>query len=147
MATTKTTKQTFTDDEKAAMKARAKELKAEAKRGEKREQGTAAVREAIAAMPEPDRSLAERIHAIVESAAPQLVPKTWYGMPAWADDDGKVVCYFKGASKFSTRYAQFGFEEAARLDDGTLWTTVFAVTKIDGAVEKRLHALVERAVS
>src|SRR5215203_4295287 len=115
----------FTPAEKAAMRARAKEVKAEAKKAD----AEAAVRAAIAEMPEPDRSMAERIHALVADAAPTLTPRTWYGMPAYTKD-GRVVCYFKGAHKFDTRYAQFGFEDAANLDDGALWPTCFALTDL-----------------
>ncbi len=131
----------FTDAERAAMKARAQELKAEANRAS----GEKALLAAIAAMPESDRALAKRLHAIVTTSAPALMPKTWYGMPAYADQDGKVVCYFKGASKFQSRYAQFGFEDAARLDEGAMWPTVFALTKLTAADEKKIGALVKKA--
>ena len=130
----------FTAEERAAMKARAKELKAEANKAD----AEAAVLAAIAEMPEPDRSLAERIHALVKASAPALSPKTWYGMPAYAID-GKVVCYFKGADKFKSRYATFGFEEAANLDDGAMWPTCFAVTELTAAVEAKIRALVKKA--
>ena len=132
----------FTAAERAAMRARAKELKAEAKKAD----GEKAVLAAIAEMPQSDRSLAERLHAIVKETAPDLVPRTWYGMPAYTKD-GQVVCYFKGAHKFETRYAQFGFEDAARLDDGALWPTCFALTELTAAVEAKLRALVKRAAS
>lgn len=130
----------FTAEERAAMRARAKEQKAEATKAE----AEAAVLAAIADMPEPDRSLAERLHAIVKDSAPELAAKTWYGMPAYARD-GKVVCYFKGADKFTTRYATFGFEEAAHLDDGAMWPTCFAVTELTPAVEAEIRALVKKA--
>ena len=132
----------FTADERAAMRARAKEVKANASKAD----AEAAVLAAIAAMAEPDRSLAQRLHDLVRESAPDLAPKTWYGMPAYAKDGGgKVVCYFKGADKFKTRYAQFGFEEAASLDDGAMWPTVFAVTELTPAVETKIRALVKKA--
>jgi uncharacterized protein YdhG (YjbR/CyaY superfamily) len=124
------------------MRERAKELKAEAARAD----GEKALLEKVAEMPTPDRALAERLHAIVTAAAPVLSPKTWYGMPAYAKD-GKIVCYFKGAHKFQSRYATFGFEDAANLDEGDVWPTVFAVTKLTAAEEKKIAALVKRAVS
>ena len=123
------------------MRARAKELKAATSRVEAEE----AVLAAIAEMPPSDRALAERVHAIVKDAAPALSPKTWYGMPAYAND-GKVVCYFKGADKFKTRYATFGFEEAATLDDGTMWPTCFALTELTTAVEGKIRSLVKKSV-
>ena len=132
----------FTATERAAMRARARELKAEAKHAD----AETAVLAAIAEMPEPDRSLAERVHAIVKETAPILSPRTWYGMPAYTRD-GKVVCYFKGAHKFETRYAQFGFEDAANLDDGTIWPTCFALAGMTAAVETKLRALVKKAAS
>jgi uncharacterized protein YdhG (YjbR/CyaY superfamily) len=132
----------FTPEERAAMRERAKELKAEAARAD----GEKALLEKVAEMPTPDRALAERLHAIVTAAAPVLSPKTWYGMPAYAKD-GKIVCYFKGAHKFQSRYATFGFEDAANLDEGDVWPTVFAVTKLTAAEEKKIAALVKRAVS
>ena len=135
----------FTDDERAAMKARAQELKAEARAGKDRAAGESAVFAAIAEMPEPDRVLAERIHAIVMASAPALSPKTWYGMPAYAKD-GKIVCFFKAADKFKTRYATLGFEETATLDDGSMWPTSWALTKLTAADEARIGALVKQAV-
>ena len=135
----------FTDDERAAMKARAQELKAEARAGKDRAAGESAVFAAIAEMPEPDRVLAERIHAIVTASAPALSPKTWYGMPAYAKD-GKIVCFFKAADKFKTRYATLGFEETATLDDGSMWPTSWALTKLTAADEARIGALVKQAV-
>jgi hypothetical protein len=125
------------------MKARAQELKAEANRAS----GEKALLAAIASMPEPDRGMAKRLHAIVKASAPALMPKTWYGMPAYADEDDKVVCYFKGAYKFKQRYAQFGFEDAAHLDEGAVWPVVFALTKLTAADEKRIGALVKKAAS
>lgn len=135
----------FTAEERAAMKERAKELKAETKVKDARAEGESAVLEKIAEMPDADRTMAERIHAIVKENAPGLVPKTWYGMPAYAQD-GKVVCYFQSADKFKARYATFGFDEAANIDDGSMWPTSFALTKLTGADEKRIAELVKKAV-
>ena len=136
----------FTEAEKAAMKERAKELKAEARVSKNRAEGEKAIREKIAEMSEPDRSMAGRIHAIVTSSAPDLMPRTWYGMPAYARD-GKVVCYFTPAEKFESRYATFGFNDTANLDDGAMWPTAFALAKLTAAEEKKLGALVKQAVS
>jgi len=130
----------FTAEEKAAMRERAQELKAAAGRAE----GEKAVRAAIAAMPAPDRAMAERLHAIIKDRAPELSPKTWYGMPAYAKDD-KVVCFFKAASKFKERYATLGFDSAANLDEGAMWPTSFALTKLTSADEAKIAALVKRA--
>jgi uncharacterized protein YdhG (YjbR/CyaY superfamily) len=135
----------FTDDERAAMKARARELKAEARANKNRAEGEADLLAAIAAMREPDRAMAKRVHAIVQASAPNLWPKTWYGMPAYAKD-GKVVCFFKSAEKFNSRYATFGFEETANLDEGNMWPTSFALTKLTDAEEKKIAALVKEAV-
>jgi uncharacterized protein YdhG (YjbR/CyaY superfamily) len=135
----------FTAEERAAMKERARELKAEARRGKKRAEGESDVLAKIAEMPPSDRAMAERVHAIVKEAAPALSPKTWYGMPAYAKD-GKVVCYFQDAAKFKSRYATFGFNDDANLDDGNMWPTSFALTKLTAAEEKKLRALVEKAV-
>lgn len=132
----------FTAEERAAMRARAKELKAETSRAEAED----AVLAAIAEMRPSDRALAERLHAIVKDATPVLSPKTWYGMPAYAID-GKVVCYFKGADKFKTRYATLGFEEAATLDDGPMWSTCFALTELTTAVEAKIRSLLKKAVA
>lgn len=129
------------------MKARARELKAEERRGKNRAEGEAALQAAIAEMPKSDRVMAERIHAIVTDRAPELMPKTWYGMPAWANEDGKVVCFFKGAAKFKERYANFGFNDAAHLDDGAMWPIAFALTELTAADERKLAALVKKAVS
>jgi uncharacterized protein YdhG (YjbR/CyaY superfamily) len=134
----------FTAEERAAMKARAAELKAEARASKNRADGERDVLAAIAAMQDSDRDMAKRLHAIVEAAAPNLWPRTWYGMPAYARD-GKVVCFFKGAGKFDSRYATFGFEEAANLDAGTMWPTSFALTKLTPADEKKIAALVKKA--
>jgi uncharacterized protein YdhG (YjbR/CyaY superfamily) len=136
----------FTADERAAMKERARELKAEARANQDREAGERDLLEKIAEMPKADRVLAERFHAIVTANAPDLMPKTWYGMPAYARD-GKIVCFFKSADKFKSRYATIGFEESAHLDDGTMWQTSFAVTKLSPADEKKIAALVKKAVS
>jgi uncharacterized protein YdhG (YjbR/CyaY superfamily) len=132
----------FTDEERAAMKERAQELKAEARKAD----GESAVLAKIAEMPKPDRALAERLHAIVKASAPALSPKTWYGMPAYAKD-GKVVCYFTSADKFKSRYATFGFNDAANLDEGNMWPTSFALTELTPTEEARISALVKKAVS
>jgi uncharacterized protein YdhG (YjbR/CyaY superfamily) len=136
----------LSDAEKKAMRERMKELKAEERMNKNRAAGETAIQEALAAMPADDRALGERIHALVTKNAPDLMPKTWYGMPAWARD-GKVVCYFQAASKFDARYGTFGFNDTAKLDEGSVWPTSFAVTKLTAADEKRLAALVKRAVS
>ena len=135
----------FTAEEREAMKARAQELKAEARANKNKAEGEAQVLKAIAAMKEPDRALAKRIHAIVTASAPGLSPKTWYGMPAYAQDD-KVVCFFQSAQKFKTRYATLGFSAAAKLDDGMMWPVAFAVKELNAAEEARITALVKRAV-
>ena len=136
----------FSKEEQAAMKERARELKAEARMNKDREAGESAVLAAIAAMPAHDRRMAERIHAIVNANAPGLMPRTWYGMPAYARN-GKVVVFFKAASKFGMRYADLGFNEEANLDDGAMWPDAFALTDIGPAEEKRIAALVRKAVS
>ena len=136
----------FTDDEKAAMKERAKELKAEARANKNKAEGESDLLSKIAAMPEPERGMAKRLHAIVKASAPALAPKTWYGMPAYAKDD-KVVCFFQSAAKFNTRYATFGFNDAANLDEGALWPTSFALKELTAAEEARIAALVKKAVS
>ena len=138
--------QGFTQDERAAMKERATEMKAAARRGAKREDGERDVLAKIAEMPEPDRSMAERIHAIVTASAPHLVPRTWYGMPAYAKDD-KVLCFFQAAQKFGTRYATLGFNDVANLDDGNMWPVTFALKELTAANEARITELVKRAVS
>jgi uncharacterized protein YdhG (YjbR/CyaY superfamily) len=137
----------FSAEERAAMKERAKELKAEARASKDKAAGERAVREKFAEMPEPDRGMAERLHDIITEAAPSLSPKTWYGMPAYANSAGKVVCYFTPASKFDSRYATFGFNDDAHLDDGAMWPTSFALTELTADVEKRIEALVKKAVS
>jgi len=135
----------FTVEERAAMRERVKELKAEARRGGKAD-GERDVLEKIAEMPEPDRAMAERIHAIVKATAPDLSPRTWYGMPAYAKG-GKVICFFQSAAKFNARYATFGFNDAAKLDDGAMWPTAFALKELTPADEERIAALVRKAVS
>jgi uncharacterized protein YdhG (YjbR/CyaY superfamily) len=137
----------FTDEERVAMKERAQELKAEARRGPRagKAGGESAVLAKIAEMPEPDRTMAERLHAIIKASAPVLSPKTWYGMPAYAKD-GKVVCFFQSAQKFKSRYATFGFNDAAKLDDGAMWPTSFALKELTAAAESRIGALVKKAV-
>ncbi|MFC7492115.1 MULTISPECIES: iron chaperone [unclassified Knoellia] len=144
--TTDTTKSGFSADERAAMKERAKELRAEAKGEKDRAKGLADLESKITEMPDGDRALAEAIHRIVTENAPDLMPKTWYGMPAYANADGKVVCFFKAASKFDVRYSELGFNEEATLDDGTMWPTVFAITAVNAANEKRVATLVRKAV-
>jgi uncharacterized protein YdhG (YjbR/CyaY superfamily) len=132
----------FSAAERAAMKERAQELKAEARKAD----GESALLAKIAEMPKADRALAERVHAIVKANAPDLMPKTWYGMPAYAKGD-KVVCFFQSADKFKSRYATFGFSDQANLDDGAMWPTSFALQKLTAADEKRIAALVKKAVS
>jgi uncharacterized protein YdhG (YjbR/CyaY superfamily) len=146
-ATGKTSKG-FTDEERAAMKERTQELKAEARRGSRADKadGETDVLAKIAEMPEPDRAMAKRLHAIIKASAPVLSPKTWYGMPAYAKD-GKVVCFFQSAQKFKTRYATFGFSDAANLDKGTLWPVAFALKEVTAAEEAKIAALVKKAVS
>jgi uncharacterized protein YdhG (YjbR/CyaY superfamily) len=136
----------FTDLERAAMKERARELKAETRRGPRAKEagGERDVLAKIAEMPNPDRAMAERLHAIVKASAPALLPRTWYGMPAYARD-GNVVCFFQGAHKFKTRYATFGFSDKANLDDGTVWPVAFALKELTAADEARIGALVKKA--
>jgi uncharacterized protein YdhG (YjbR/CyaY superfamily) len=138
----------FTDEERAAMKERAQELKAEGRRGPRagKADGESDVLAKIAEMPEPDRAMAKRLHAILKASAPALLPKTWYGMPAYAKD-GKVVCYFQSAQKFKSRYATFGFSDAANLDEGAMWPTSFALKELTAAEQVRIGALVKKAVS
>jgi uncharacterized protein YdhG (YjbR/CyaY superfamily) len=132
----------FTDEERAAMKERAQEVKAEARRAD----GESALLAKVAEMPEPDRAMAKRLHAIVTASAPDLTPKTWYGMPAYAKG-GKVVCFFQSADKFKSRYATFGFSDEANLDEGAMWPTSFALKKLTAAEEKKIGALVKKALS
>ena len=153
MAATKSTREpaqrsaAFTAEEQAAMKERAQEMKAEKRRGGRssKADGERDVLAKLAEMPQPDRSMGERVHAIVMETAPELSPKTWYGMPAYAKD-GKVVCFFQGAAKFKARYATLGFNDAALLDDGAMWPTAFALTELTSAEEARIAGLVKRAV-
>lgn len=135
----------FSDEERAAMKERAQELKAEARASKDRAEGENAVLAKIAAMSERDRAMAERLHAIVKASAPALTPRTWYGMPAYARD-GKVVCFFQSGQKFNTRYATLGFSDEARLDDGDMWPSAFALQKLGPAEEARISALLKKAV-
>jgi uncharacterized protein YdhG (YjbR/CyaY superfamily) len=141
------TSQGFTDEEKAAMKERAKELKAEARIAKNKEEGENAALTAIAAMPEPDRSMAARLHELIKANAPSLSPKTWYGMPAYTDKDGNVICFFQNASKFNARYATLGFNDKAKLDEGVIWPTSFALKELNAAAEEKIVALVKKAVS
>lgn len=143
---TETSTKVWTDEERAAMQERAKELKAEARAKGKGADGERDLLAKIAEMPKSDRVMAERIHAIVTKSAPDLAPRTWYGMPAWARD-GKLICFFQPASKFKARYATFGFESDAKLDDGSMWATSFALTKLTAADESRIGELVKKAVS
>ena len=137
----------FSAEEKAAMKERAKELKAEERANKDKAEGESAVLAAIAAMQEPDRAMAKRLHAIIKASAPALSPKTWYGMPAYANKEGKVVCFFQTAQKFNTRYATFGFNDTANLDEGALWPVAFALRELTATEEARISALVKKALS
>jgi uncharacterized protein YdhG (YjbR/CyaY superfamily) len=141
--TIKKKSQGFSAEERAAMRERARELKAEARKAN----AESAVLAAIDEMPGPDRTMAKRLHAIIKASAPALSPKTWYGMPAYANQEGKVVCYFTAASKFNERYATFGFNESANVDDGNMWPTSFALKELTATEEKRIAALVKKAVS
>ena len=146
--TTGKTSKGFTADERAAMRERAQELKAAARRGPRpgKADGEGDVLAKIAEMPAPDRAIAERLHALIKASAPALSPRTWYGMPAYAKD-GKVVCFFQSAQKFKTRYATFGFSDKAKLDEGAMWPTTFALAELTAANERRIRALVKKAVS
>jgi uncharacterized protein YdhG (YjbR/CyaY superfamily) len=157
MATTKSAKRTtgtdktakvFTEEERAAIQERAREVKAAGRRGSRaaKSDGESDVLAKIAEMPDSDRVMAERFHAIVKSSAPGLSPKTWYGMPAYANEAGKIVCFFQAADKFKARYATFGFDEAAKLDEGTMWPTSWALTKLTASDEARIAALMKKAV-
>jgi uncharacterized protein YdhG (YjbR/CyaY superfamily) len=145
-ATSKTPTKGFTADERAAMKARAQELKAEARASRNKADGERDALAAIAAMHEPDRAMAERLHSIITASAPDLAAKTWYGMPAYAKD-GKVVCFFQSAEKFKSRYATLGFGDPANLDEGAMWPTSFALKELSAAAEAKIAALVKKAVS
>jgi uncharacterized protein YdhG (YjbR/CyaY superfamily) len=136
----------FTDEEKAAMRNRAQELKAEERADKSKAEGESAALAAIAAMQEPDRAMARRIHAIIKDSAPTLLAKTWYGMPAYANKDGKVVCFFQTAQKFNTRYSTFGFNDTANLDDGAMWPVAFALKGLSATEEAKIAALVKKAV-
>ena len=137
----------FTAEEKAAMKERAKELKAEARANKKKEEGEKDLLEKVAEMPEPEQSMVKRLHEIITETAPDLWPKTWYGMPAYANEDGKVICFFQAASKFKVRYATFGFQHDANLDDGDMWPTGFALKKLTATTEAKIIELVKKAIS
>lgn len=145
--TTTTEPDGFSPEERAAMKERAAELRAEGRKGAKKAEGLDALLESIAKMTPEDRALAERVHVAVTSAAPGLLPKTWYGMPAYANDEGKVVLFFQNAGKFNYRYSTLGFQDAANLDDGDLWPVVFALKNWTPEVEKKVVQLAQRAVS
>jgi uncharacterized protein YdhG (YjbR/CyaY superfamily) len=136
----------FTDEERAAVKERAKELKAEARANKNKAEGESDVLAKIDEMPEPERAMAKRLHEIIKASAPVLSPKTWYGMPAYAKD-GKIVCFFQSAQKFNTRYATLGFSDTTNLDEGAMWPTSFALTELTAAEEARISALVKKAVS
>ncbi len=144
---TKSTNKRFTDAEQAAMKERANELKAEARASKNREEGEKDVRAKIAEMSEADQVLAARLHTIITANAPQLMPRTWYGMPAYANNDGKIVCFFQSAQKFETRYWTLGFNDSAHLDDGNLWPVSFALMALTPDVETRIGELVKKAAS
>jgi uncharacterized protein YdhG (YjbR/CyaY superfamily) len=137
----------FTDEEKAAMQARAKELKAEARANKNKAEGETDLLAKIAELPEPERTMAERLHAIIKASAPTLTPKTWYGMPAYANNDGKIVCFFQSAHKFGTRYATLGFNDTAKLDDGDLWPVAFALKALTPVTEAKISALIKQAVA
>ncbi len=146
MAEKKTASKGFTAEEREAMKERARELKTEERAGKDRAAGEKALLAKVKEMPKADRAMAERLHALITATAPDLMPKTWYGMPAYANKDGKVVCYFTPASKFKERYSTFGFNASANLDDGNMWPTSFALQKLTAAEEKKIAALVKKAV-
>lgn len=135
----------FSDFELSAMRERGAELRAETKANKSKNDGGRMVLTAIAKMPEPDRTMGKKLHAIITAAAPALTPKTWYGMPAYADKDGKVVCFYQNASKFKYRYSTLGFQDAAKIDDGNMWPVAFALTKLTPADEKKIVALVKKA--
>jgi uncharacterized protein YdhG (YjbR/CyaY superfamily) len=147
-SSTRNAAKVWTDEERAAMQESARERKAAARRGsvDERAEGEREIRDKIAEMPEPDRTMAERVHALVTDSAPVLVPRTYYGMPAYAKD-GKVVCFFQPASKFKVRYSTFGFQPDARVDDGEMWPVAYAVTELSPGVEEQIATLVKKAVS
>jgi uncharacterized protein YdhG (YjbR/CyaY superfamily) len=140
-------KKGFTDEERAAMKERAAELKAEARAKRNRADGESDLLAKVAEMQPADRAMAERLHKIVKATAPELMPRTWYGMPAYGDEDGKIVCFFQSAQKFKSRYATLGFSDKANLDEGAMWPTSYALTKLTKAEEAKIAALVKQAVS
>jgi uncharacterized protein YdhG (YjbR/CyaY superfamily) len=146
-AATKRKSSGLSAEERAAMKERVRELKAEARRGRRKADGESDVLAKIAEMPEADRAMATRLHELIKEAAPALLPKSWYGMPAYANEEGKVVCFFRNAAKFKERYAMFGFNDSAKLDDGSMWPIAFALTKLTKADEKKIATLVKKAVS
>jgi uncharacterized protein YdhG (YjbR/CyaY superfamily) len=146
-AATKRKSSGLSAEERAAMKERVRELKAEARRGRRKADGESDVLAKIAEMPKADRAMATRLHELIKEAAPALSPKSWYGMPAYANEEGKVVCFFRNAAKFKERYAMFGFNDSAKLDDGSMWPIAFALTKLTKADEKRIATLVKKAVS
>ncbi|WP_425147022.1 iron chaperone [Deinococcus sp.] len=139
------TSQSFTEEERAAMKERARETKAEAKTNKNRAEGESDLLAKIAEMPASDRVMAERLHAIISASAPALSPRTWYGMPAYANRDGKVVCFFQSAQKFKTRYATLGFSDQAQLDEGAMWPSAFALKELNAEDEAKVAALVKKA--
>ena len=147
MTTTTATQDGFTAEERAAMKQRAAELRAEGKKGAKKADGLQTLLDRIAQMAPDDRALAERVHVVVTEHAPGLTPKTWYGMPAYANEDGKVVVFFQPSGKFSYRYSTLGFQDTANLDDGEMWPVSYALTKWSPAVEKKVAELVRAAIS
>ncbi len=136
----------FTDEEKAAMKARARELKAEERANKDKAEGENAAITAINAMKEPDRSMAKRLHGIIKASVPELSPKTWYGMPSYANNEGKIVCYFRDRQKFKERYSMFGFNDSAKLDEGSMWPIAYALPELTTADEAKIIALVKKAV-
>lgn len=145
--TTKKSADGFTAEEKAAMKARTQELKAEARMSKNKEEGEKAIFAAIEQMQEHDRLMAQRLHEVITAAAPELMPKTWYGMPAYANKDGKIICFFQAAGKFNVRYATFGFQHDANLDDGNMWPTGFALAELTAAEEAKIEVLLQKAIS
>jgi uncharacterized protein YdhG (YjbR/CyaY superfamily) len=149
MTTTNKKSKGFTDEERAAMKERAAEVKAESRRSTKKGKadGEADVLAKIAEMPEAERKIAERVHAIIKANAPELAPKTWYGMPAYANKDGKIVCFYQSAQKFGTRYGTLGFNDSANLDDGDVWPVAYALKALNTSEEAKISALVKKAVS
>ncbi len=136
----------FSDEERAAMRERAREMKAEARANKSRADGESDVLAKIAEMPEPERAMARRLHEIITSSAPALNPKTWYGMPAYANKDGKIVCFYQSAQKFNTRYSTLGFNDAANLDEGNLWPTAYALKALTAVEEAKIIALIKRAI-